>query len=64
MIKTDPNDLIAQTACEIYAKSEKIEGRDLDNWLEAERVLRKKQKNASDERYFGAIISFTDEFLR
>ena len=30
---------IAKVAYEIYEKSGYIEGRDLDNWLEAERVV-------------------------
>lgn len=32
--------LIAQKACQLYERSGRIEGRDLDNWLEAERLVR------------------------
>ncbi len=33
------HDLIAQVAFELYIKSGKIEGRDLENWLQAERIV-------------------------
>jgi len=32
--------LIAKKAYEIYEQSGRIEGRDFDNWLEAERLIR------------------------
>lgn len=32
-------DEIAKVAYELYEKSGKIEGRDLDNWLEAEKIV-------------------------
>lgn len=35
----DLHDLIEQTAYQIYVEKGKIEGRDLDNWLEAERIV-------------------------
>jgi hypothetical protein len=35
----DLHDLIAQLACELYRKSGYLEGRDLDNWLDAERTI-------------------------
>jgi len=41
-------DEIAKIAHELYEKSGKAEGRDLDNWLEAERIVMaryKEQKN-------------------
>jgi hypothetical protein len=28
-----------QTACELYMKSGKVEGRDIENWLEVERIV-------------------------
>lgn len=31
---------IARVAYELYEKSGYVEGRDLDNWLEAERIVR------------------------
>lgn len=33
---------IARVAYEIYEKSGKINGRDIENWLEAERLVREK----------------------
>lgn len=43
-------DEIARIARELYEKSGKIEGRDLDNWLEAERIVmeRYKEKEKKD----------------
>ncbi|OGW40954.1 MAG: hypothetical protein A2Y97_03190 [Nitrospirae bacterium RBG_13_39_12] len=37
-------DEIAKIARELYEKSGKIEGRDLDNWLEAERIVMARYK--------------------
>lgn len=37
-------DEIAKVAYELYEKSGRIEGRDLENWCEAERIV--KAKNA------------------
>lgn len=37
-------DEIARIARELYEKSGRIEGRDLDNWLEAERIVMKRYK--------------------
>jgi hypothetical protein len=42
------HDLIAQTACEIYVTSGRAEGRDLDNWLEAERLVTRRLHNAEE----------------
>lgn len=36
------SELIRKTAQEIYEKSGRIEGRDVENWVEAERILKKK----------------------
>jgi hypothetical protein len=47
----DLHDIIAQTACELYVKSGKIEGRDLDNWLEAEEIVRRRSYYAEDYWY-------------
>jgi len=33
---------IAQKAYELYEQSGRVEGRDLDNWLEAERAVRQQ----------------------
>ncbi len=35
-------DEIAKIARELYEKSGKAEGRDLDNWLEAEKIVMKR----------------------
>ncbi len=35
----DMHDIISQFACEIYRKNGCMEGRDLDNWLEAEQMV-------------------------
>jgi hypothetical protein len=37
-------DEIAKVARELYEKSGRIEGRDLDNWLEAERIVMERYK--------------------
>jgi hypothetical protein len=37
-------DEIARIARELYEKSGRIEGRDLDNWLEAERIVMERYK--------------------
>lgn len=34
------HDLIAQKAYEIYEQNGRVEGRDFDHWLEAERLIR------------------------
>jgi len=46
---------IAKVAYEIYEKSGYIEGRDLDNWLEAERILMARiAKEKKSEKKTGA----------
>lgn len=42
------HDLIAQIACELYTKNGKVEGRDLENWLEAEWIVKNRYKSAED----------------
>jgi hypothetical protein len=46
------NDQIAKVAYSIYEKNGKVDGRDLDNWLEAERILlvqnRKQQEESAE----------------
>lgn len=39
----DLHDEIAKLAYELYEKSGRVEGRDLDNWLEAERIIKSLQ---------------------
>ena len=38
------HDEIAKIARELYEKSGKVEGRDLDNWIEAERIVMAQYK--------------------
>jgi hypothetical protein len=42
------HDLIAQLACELYVETGKVKGRDLENWLEAEWIVRNRYKSAED----------------
>ena len=43
----DLHDEIAGVACELYEKSGYIQGRELENWLEAERIV--LSRHASQE---------------
>jgi hypothetical protein len=49
------NDEIVKIAQELYEKSGRIEGRDLDNWLEAEKIVktpyRLKEKSVSEKKF-------------
>jgi len=38
------HDEIARIARKLYEKSGRVEGRDLDNWLEAERIVMERYK--------------------
>ncbi len=40
--------LMAQVARQLYFQSGKVEGRDLDNWLEAERMVSRRCGQAED----------------
>ena len=42
---------IAQVACELYEKSGRVEGRDLDNWLEAEKIVKSRYKGQEKRKY-------------
>jgi hypothetical protein len=42
------HDLIAQLACELYEEGGKVRGRDLENWLEAEWMVKNRYKTAED----------------
>jgi hypothetical protein len=42
------HDLIAQLACELYVESGKVKGRDLENWLEPEWIVRNRYKSVKD----------------
>lgn len=41
----DLHEKIARVAYELYEKSGKIGGRDLENWIEAERIVRNTTSN-------------------
>jgi hypothetical protein len=41
----DPQQLIAQKAYELWEQGGRIEGRDLENWLEAERLIRQARSS-------------------
>ncbi len=42
---------IAKVACELYEKSGRVEDRDLDNWLEAEKIVLSKYKEPEKRNY-------------
>jgi hypothetical protein len=39
----DPQQLIAQKAYELWEQNGRVEGRDLEHWLEAERLIKQGQ---------------------
>lgn len=41
---------IAQVAHYLYEKSGRVPGRDIDNWLEAERIVTSRQDNGGESR--------------
>ncbi|HTR44536.1 MAG TPA: DUF2934 domain-containing protein [Thermodesulfovibrionales bacterium] len=51
----DRHDVIAQVACELYVRRGKVEGRDLDNWLEAEQIVR--NNSAYPEDYWVDLLA-------
>jgi hypothetical protein len=51
-------DEIARIARELYEKSGGIEGRDIDNWLEAERIVMERYK---EQERLEAESSFTEK---
>ncbi len=42
------HDLISLLAYELYVNSGRVEGNDLDNWLEAERIVNNRYDYAED----------------
>jgi len=52
-VKMDLHDEIAKVAYELYEKSGRAAGRDTDNWLEAERIVKaryaRKEKTAAGQ---------------
>jgi hypothetical protein len=49
VMKMDLHDLIEQVACDLYVRSGKIEGRDIENWLEAEWLVKNRLKYAEED---------------
>ncbi|HLE09320.1 MAG TPA: DUF2934 domain-containing protein [Thermodesulfobacteriota bacterium] len=45
----NPSDEIAKTAYELFEKSGRVHGRDVENWLEAERIV-KAMSRESEKR--------------
>ena len=54
---------IARVAFELYEKSGRVEGRDLDNWLEAEKIVilryKKQEKRKYERRPFAKVIRYS-----
>jgi hypothetical protein len=54
---------IAKVARELYEKSGRVEGRDLDNWLEAEKIVKSRYKEQEKRKYerrpFTKVIRYT-----
>ncbi len=46
----DLHEKIAKLAYELYEKSGRIEGRDRENWLEAERIIKSLQASAAKRK--------------
>jgi hypothetical protein len=47
-MNVDLHDLIQQLACELYLKSGKAEGHDLNNWIEAEWIIKNRFEHTKD----------------
>ena len=54
---------IAKVARELYKKSGSVEGRDLDNWLEAEKIVKSRYKEQEKRKYerrpFAKVIRYS-----
>jgi len=54
---------IAKVARELYEKSGSVEGRDLDNWLEAEKIVKSRYKEQEKRKYerrpFAKVIRYS-----
>jgi hypothetical protein len=54
---------ITKVASELYEKSGRVEGRDIDNWLEAEKIVisrnKKQEKREYKRRPFVKVISYS-----
>jgi Protein of unknown function (DUF2934) len=44
----DLHDLIAQAACELFMKSGRITGHDMENWLQAEWYVKNRYRTVDD----------------
>lgn len=47
-MNVDLHDVIQQLACELYVKSGKAEGYDLNNWIEAEWIITNRFARTKD----------------
>jgi hypothetical protein len=59
---------IAKVARELYEKSGRVEGRDLDNWLEAEKIVKSRYKyiykrDGSIFSFLQLLLSFSNTLL-
>ncbi|NWF51600.1 MAG: DUF2934 domain-containing protein [Nitrospirae bacterium] len=58
---------IAKIASELYEKSGRIEGRDLENWLEAEKIVKSKYRGEERREYerhpFKKVIRYSPFYL-
>jgi hypothetical protein len=54
---------ITKVASELYEKSGRVEGRDIDNWLEAEKIVisryKKQEKRKYERRPFVKVIRYS-----
>jgi hypothetical protein len=60
MTEVNLREEIFTVATDLYVRTGRVEGRDLDNWLEAERIVRTLRKIAGED---GKSI-FSSMFLR
>jgi hypothetical protein len=58
---------ITKVAVELYEKSGRVEGRDLDNWLEAEKIVisryKEQEKREYKRRPFVKVIKYSPFYL-
>ncbi|HSB31399.1 MAG TPA: DUF2934 domain-containing protein [Candidatus Sulfobium mesophilum] len=51
------HDEIARVACELYEKKGRVHGHDLEDWLEAEKIVMEKHERHAKETEQGADIT-------
>lgn len=58
---------IAKIASELYEKSGRIEGRDLENWLEAEKIVKSRYRSQERRKYerhpYKKVVRYTPFYL-